>query len=90
VSTDERRKDELQPTTADTVAGFMAAAALAAGAMALVWYPGRVGPAAMLIALIAAAMGDASRRLAAGALAVATLCWLAGMIIAVLTNRSVF
>jgi hypothetical protein len=57
LSTDERRGHDAEWTTADTVAGFLAAAALAAGVLALVWYPGRVGPAAMLIALVAAAMG---------------------------------
>jgi hypothetical protein len=90
LSTDEQREHGAEWTTADTVAGFLAAAALAAGALALVWYPGRVGPAAMLIALVAAAMGRGQSRLAGGALAAVTVCWLAGMIIAVLTNRAIF
>ena len=87
---DEGRRDESPTTAADGVAGFLAVAAVAAGAMSLIWYPGRVGPAAMLIALIAAAMADTQRRLAAGALTLVTVCWLAGMILAVLTERPVF
>jgi hypothetical protein len=90
MSVDERHEAEARASAGDTVAGFMAAAALAAGVIALVWYPGRLGPAAMLVALIAAGMGSAQRRLAAGALVVITLCWLTGMIVAVLLNRPIF
>ena len=77
-------------STADHVAGFLAAAALFAGLLAIVWYPGRLGPAAMLVALVAAAIGTAQRRLAAFALAVVTACWLLGMVIAVVTERPIF
>ena len=87
---DERREDEAHAGTADTVAGFLAAAALAAAFLALVWYPGRVGPAAMLVALIAAAMGGSQRRLAAGALAAAGVCWFVGMIVAIAFDRPIF
>jgi hypothetical protein len=90
VSVDERTHGDRQ-TTADTVAGFLAAAALAAGALALVYWPGRVGPAAMLVALIAAGLGSgAQRRLAAIALTVAGVCWLVGMAIAVVADRPIF
>ncbi|MBD0291055.1 MAG: hypothetical protein ICV74_07355 [Thermoleophilia bacterium] len=77
-------------STADTVAGFLAAFALLGGLLGLVWYPGRVGTAALLVALIAAGLATAQRRLAAGALAFATVCWLAGMVIAVVSDRPVF
>ncbi len=77
-------------STADTVAGFLAAFALLGGLLGLVWYPGRVGTAALLVALIAAGLASEQRRLAAGALAFATVCWLAGMVIAVLADRPVF
>ena len=90
MSADERA--ELgEHTTADTVGGFLAAASLAAGVLALVYYPGRVGPAAMLVALIAAVLGSgAHRRLAALALAVVGICWFVGMAIAVLADRAIF
>jgi hypothetical protein len=73
-----------------TIAGLLAAGSLAASAVALVYTPGRIGPGAILIALLAAAMGGPHRRLAAFAVGVATLCWFFGMIIAVLLERDVF
>jgi hypothetical protein len=90
VSADERRQVAGAESTADTVAGFLAAAALFAALLSIVWYPGRVGPAAILVALIAAAISGPTRRFAAGALAIATACWVVGMIVAVLTERAIF
>jgi hypothetical protein len=75
---------------ASTVAGFLAAAAIAAGIVAIVFYPGRIGPGAILVALVACAIGGPARRLAALSLGVATLCWLAGMIVAVALERPLF
>lgn len=73
-----------------TVAGFLAAAALFAGLVAIIYYPGRIGPGAILVALIAAAMGGFQSRLAATALVVATVGWFLGMILAVLLERPIF
>lgn len=72
------------------VAGFLAAAALFAGLVAIIYYPGRVGPGAILVALIAAAMGGFQSRLAATAVVVATMGWFLGMIVAVLLERPIF
>ena len=77
-------------STPDTVSGYLAAFAILAGVLGLVYYPGRVGPAAILVALIACGMASGQRRLAAGALVLTTLCWIAGMILAVSLERSVF
>ena len=90
MSVDERTEAADGSSVADGVAGLLAALAGAAGIMSLVWYPGRVGPAAMLVALIACVLATSQRRFAAGALAFVTVCWLVGMIIAVLTERPVF
>ncbi len=90
MSVPERQERVGRESTADHVAGFLAATALFASLLAIVWYPGRLGPAAMLVALIAAGIGDEQRRLAAFALAAATACWLLGMIIAVVTERPIF
>jgi hypothetical protein len=79
-----------RPTAADTVAGFLAALALLGAALSLVWYPGRVGTASILIALVACGLATTQRRLAAFALTVAGACWLAGMILAVLIDRPIF
>jgi hypothetical protein len=84
------RRGELREPASYTVAGFLAAFALFAAVLALVWYPGRVGTAAILLALVGAAMGGPQRRLAAAAVLVATVCWFAGMLLAVLFERPVF
>ena len=89
VSVDETRDDVREPVSW-SVGGFLAAAALAVGVIALVWYPGRIGPGAMLIALVAAAMGGPHRRLAATAVAATTVCWIVGMVIAVLYEQPIF
>ena len=91
MSVDERQAGRTgRESSADTVAGFLAAAALGAGVLGLVWYPGRIGPAAMLVALVAAGLADANRRLVVLALTAITVCWTVGMIIAVVTERPVF
>jgi hypothetical protein len=74
----------------DTVAGLMAALALAVASLGIVYKPVRVIPVAILVALIAVAMGGRNQRLAAFAVAWGALCWVAGMTIAVLTERSLF
>ncbi len=77
-------------SAADTVAGFLSALALLGALLALVWHPGRLGTAAIFIALVAAALADANARLAAWAVGIATACWLVGMTLAVLLDRAVF
>lgn len=77
-------------SAADTVAGFLSALALLGALLALVWHPGRLGTAAIFIALVAAALADAHGRLAAWAVGIATACWLVGMTLAVLFDRAVF
>jgi hypothetical protein len=76
---------------ADTVAGFLAAAAVFAGAVGLVYYPGRIATGAMLVSLVAVGItGSGQRRLATAALVVSALCWLAGMTLAVVLERPLF
>lgn len=87
---DESTSPARREPSSHIVAGFLAAAALFAGIVAIVYYPGRVGPGAILVALIAAAMGGFQSRLAAAALAVATAGWFLGMIVAVLLERPIF
>lgn len=76
--------------TASTVAGFLAAFAIFAAAAGLVYYPGRVGAGAVVVALVAAGIGGLQRGLAAFAVAFAGVCWFAGMIIAISLERPVF
>jgi hypothetical protein len=75
---------------ASTVAGFLAAFAMFAAAGGLVYYPGRVGAAAVVVALVAAGIGGFQRRLAAVAVAFAGICWFAGMVIAISLERPIF
>lgn len=77
-------------STADTVAGFLAAAAVFAGAAALVYYPARIGLAAIIIALIATGMGGGIKRLTALGMACAAGGFFFGMVIAVLLDRPLF
>jgi hypothetical protein len=86
----EHHQRPARESSADTVAGFLAAFAILAGALALIWYPGRVGSTALFVGLLACALATRQRRFAAAALAFATLCWVAGMVIAVVAERPVF
>jgi hypothetical protein len=58
--------------------------------VAIVYYPGRLGTAAVLIALFAAALGGRDRYLVPVAVVVTGACWLLGMTLAVLLDRPIF
>ena len=75
---------------AEAVAGFLAAAAIFASSVALVYRPVRIGVFTIVLALVAAGMGGRHARLAALAVAVATGCWVLGMAIAVLTENPLY
>ena len=72
---------------AETVAGIMAAAALAVGVIAIVYRPVRLSPVALLVALIAVGIGGRFSRLAAAAVAVITVGWVLGMIYAIVQDE---
>ena len=77
--------------TSHVIAGFLAAAAIFAGLTALVAYPGRMGPAAVVFALIAVGLGGGSnRRLTALGMAAAIGGFFFGMVIAVFLDRPIF
>jgi hypothetical protein len=75
---------------ADTVAGFLATAALFAGLLSIVYRPARIGPVALVIALIAVAMGGRHERLAAWAVGVVTAGWILGMTVCVITEKPIW
>lgn len=75
---------------ADVIAGFLCAFALALAGIAIVRTPGLLAPAAILVALVAARMTQTHRRLAAWTLALSTLAFFAGMVVAIWTNRPLF
>ena len=74
------RRGPRRSRPAETVAGFIAAAALAVGVIAIVYRPVRLSPPALLVALIAVGIGGRFSRLAAAAVAVITVGWVLGMI----------
>ena len=76
--------------TRDTVAGYLAAFVHFAAPVALVYYPGRVGTAAILVALIAAGLTSRTNRLVWSAVVAATVWWFAGMTLAVVLERPIF
>jgi hypothetical protein len=72
----------------ESVAGFLSALAIFGGLIALVERPVTIGLFSLFLALVAAGMAAGRHRnLAAFAVGVATLCWLGGMIVSVLTSR---
>jgi hypothetical protein len=89
-------------TPAEAVAGFLAAAAIFVSAMtvmnlhltiqgvSLAFRPIRTGVASELIALFAVALGGGRSRLPAIAVAFCTFGWFLAMVVAVVTNRSLF
>jgi hypothetical protein len=74
---------ERRERSAESVAGFLAAASLAVSAVGLVSKPVRTIPVAILVALIALAMGGRHQRLAAFAVFVGAAAFVVGMTIAV-------
>lgn len=68
----------------------MAATSIFASLVAVVDKPVRISPFAMVLALVATAIGGRHRHLAAFAVGVAALCWVLGMTVAVLTGHSLY
>jgi hypothetical protein len=71
----------------ETVAGFLASAALFVSALGLAYRPLRVVPFAILLALIAAAIGGRHARLALLATYVGAACFVLGFAFAVVTSH---
>jgi hypothetical protein len=90
VSFEETERSPDASPASHYIAGFLATAAIFAGIVGIVYYPGRVAAGAILVAVVAAAMGGFQSRLASFAVAIATGCWLVGMIVSVIFERPVF
>ncbi len=72
------------------VGNYLSTFAIFGGLAALFYYPGRIGPGAILIALIGAGFGSTVRGLNAAGLAFAAGGFTIGMIIAVALERPIF
>jgi hypothetical protein len=75
---------------ADSIAGFLAAIAIFASLFGLAYRPVRLIPFALLLALIATAMGGSHARLAQLAVLTGAVCFVVGLAIAVVTNSPIF
>ncbi len=75
---------------ADAIAGLLAALSVLASALGLAYRPARLIPFALLLAVIAVAMGGRNARLATAALVIGGVCFVVGMAVAVITNNPVF
>ena len=73
-----------------TVAGLLAAVAIFISFIALAWHPFVIGSAAIILALVATAMGGRNQRLAAISVAFAMAGWFFGMVIAAVGSRALF
>jgi hypothetical protein len=74
----------------DIVGGMLAAASIAVSAIAIVQTPVRLAPAAIVVALVAAAIGGRHRTLATLAVAVAAIAWVVGMTIAIAAENPLY
>jgi hypothetical protein len=76
-----------QSRPAETVAGFLAAAAIFVSLVGVAYRPLRLIPFAILLSLIAAAIGGRSERLATYAVAIGAACFAIGLAVAVITSH---
>ena len=74
----------------EAIAGLLAALSIFASLLALAYRPGRLVPVALVLALLAAAIGGRHQRLAGLAIAVGAVCFVVGMALAVLTDHPLY
>ena len=82
------RPEVLRP--GEAVAGFLAACALFAGLLELVYRPFRLAPAALLLALVAGVMSREQKRLVVYAVAAIGICFVVGAALAVVTRHPLY
>ena len=76
-----------QTRPAETVGGFLAAAAIFVGLVGVAYRPLRLIPFAILLSLIAAGIGGRNERLGTYAVAIAAACFAIGLAVAVITSH---
>ena len=79
-----------QSRPAETVAGLLASLSIFFSLIGVAYRPARLIPAALLLALLAVAMGGRHSRLGALALGVGALCFVVGMAVAVITSNPIY
>jgi hypothetical protein len=81
---------ESRERPADAVAGLLASLSIFASLVGVAYRPGRLIPVALLLALVATALGGRYLRLAAFAIGIGGACFVIGMAAAVITDHPVF
>ena len=74
----------------EAIAGLLAALSIFASCLGLAYRPARLIPAAILLALLATALGGRHSRLATIAIVIGGVCFIVGMAIAVLTDNPIY
>lgn len=74
----------------ESIAGLLASLSIFVSLIGLAYRPARLIPAAILLALLATAIGGRSSRLAAFAVGVGAVCFVVGMAVAVITNHPLY
>jgi hypothetical protein len=72
---------------AETVAGFLSAAAISVSLVGVAYRPLRLIPFAILISLIAVGIGGRNERLATYAVSIGAACFAIGLAVAVITSH---
>jgi uncharacterized membrane protein YGL010W len=86
VSTAESRPSDAR----ETVAGFLASAALFVSAIGVAYRPARLIPVSVVLVLVAARMTERYSRLVGWAVAIIVVCWILGMTVAVVTEKPLY
>jgi hypothetical protein len=79
--------DNTASRPSEAVAGYLAALAIFIALIGLAWHPLRLILPAVVVSMIAAAMGGRHQRLAFAAVIVVAFCFFLGMVISVITQR---
>lgn len=74
----------------EAIAGLLASLSIFASCIGVAYRPARLIPAAIVLALLATALGGRHSRLAALAIAVGGVCFVVGMAIAVITGKPIY
>jgi len=79
--------DHAASRPSETVAGYLAALAIFIALIGVAWHPLRLIPAAIIVSLVAAAMGGRFQRLSFAAVMIVAVSFFLGMLIAVVTSH---
>jgi len=83
-------EEPAQTTATDLVAGYLAALSIFIALIGIAWHPLRLIGPAIVISMVAACMGGKRKQLAFAAVMIVTACFFLGMMIAVVTSRSLW